>query len=81
MKRGPRWYHYIKAHLGGYFWLACPNCGRMFGGHERLPPGRGPVLLRNRIGEGQGTCGNPECAKEVEARNESNFPNYSTQKL
>ena len=25
---------HIKASLGGYFWLPCPNCGRMFGGHE-----------------------------------------------
>ena len=22
------------AYLAGYFWIPCPNCGRMFGGHE-----------------------------------------------
>lgn len=26
-----KWY----AAIFGYFWVACPNCGRMFGGHEK----------------------------------------------
>lgn len=26
--------HRIWAFVGGYFWLPCPRCGRMFGGHE-----------------------------------------------
>jgi len=25
-----KWY----AYLMGYFWIPCPMCGRMFGGHE-----------------------------------------------
>ncbi len=29
-----RLYHRIRAFLTGYFWLPCPSCGRMFGGHE-----------------------------------------------
>ena len=29
-----RWLHHIYADLMGYFWLPCPQCGRMFGGHE-----------------------------------------------
>ena len=24
----------IYANLFGYFWLPCPSCGKMFGGHE-----------------------------------------------
>jgi hypothetical protein len=26
--------HRVIAAVGGYFWLPCPVCGRMFGGHE-----------------------------------------------
>jgi hypothetical protein len=26
----------LRAWFGGYFWLPCPICGRMFGGHEIL---------------------------------------------
>jgi hypothetical protein len=29
-----RFLNRIYAHLFGYFWLPCPNCGRYFGGHE-----------------------------------------------
>jgi C4-type Zn-finger protein len=31
----PRWMHKAYAFAFGYFWLPCPVCGRMFGGHER----------------------------------------------
>lgn len=27
-------YHYLRALLSGYFWLPCPRCGQMFGGHQ-----------------------------------------------
>lgn len=30
----PRWLNRWWAWLGGYFWIPCPRCGRMFGGHE-----------------------------------------------
>lgn len=30
----PRWLHRVYAFLFGYFWVPCPICGRMFGGHE-----------------------------------------------
>jgi hypothetical protein len=30
----PRWLHRLYAAALGYFWLPCPICGRMFGGHE-----------------------------------------------
>jgi hypothetical protein len=32
--RAARWANRVYAWLGGYFWLPCPQCGRMFGGHE-----------------------------------------------
>ncbi len=28
-----RW-NRLRARIGGYFWLPCPLCGQMFGGHE-----------------------------------------------
>ena len=37
--RMPRWWANAKATSLGYFWLPCPRCGRMFGGHE----GRGSM--------------------------------------
>lgn len=30
-----------RAHLRGVFWLPCPLCGRMFGGHEAAAVGWG----------------------------------------
>lgn len=30
----PRFAHKAYAKAMGYFWLPCPVCGRMFGGHE-----------------------------------------------
>lgn len=33
--RRPRWVNRLYANLLGYFWLPCPICGQMFGGHER----------------------------------------------
>lgn len=30
----PRLLHRVYAWLLGYFWLRCPLCGQMFGGHE-----------------------------------------------
>jgi hypothetical protein len=27
--------HKIYAYLFGYFWLPCPRCGQMFGGHQK----------------------------------------------
>lgn len=30
----PRWLHRLWARLWGFYWLPCPVCGRMYGGHE-----------------------------------------------
>lgn len=32
--RAPKWWRQFHAWVGGYFWLPCPQCGEMFGGHE-----------------------------------------------
>ena len=32
--RRPRWFNWLRAQVGGYFWLPCPMCRRNFGGHE-----------------------------------------------
>jgi hypothetical protein len=53
-----RTYHRIRALLTGYFWLPCPNCGRMFGGHEK-----GGGTLWHSIGEGRMCC--PRCTTDV----------------
>lgn len=34
MKLRFRFFNKIYAHMFGYFWLSCPKCGKMFGGHE-----------------------------------------------
>lgn len=46
----------------GYFWLPCPVCGKMFGGHEvgdgTLWESKNP---RNGIRKGRSIC--PDCEK------------------
>ena len=49
--RWPRWLHRLFANANGYFWLPCPVCGKLFGGHEH----GGDLDLGN--GRGQMTCG------------------------
>lgn len=61
MLRGPRWMHHIIAELGGYFWLPCPVCGRMFGGHEWRPPY--PSIFHEDGFTGTGVC-SMECARK-----------------
>ena len=59
------WIHHLWAHMWGYFWLPCPNCGRMFGGHEVGEH----EIIRMWSDYGLATCSNPECVKEVKDRN------------
>lgn len=55
-----KWIHFIYAHLFGYFWLPCPKCGRMFGGHQaKASIWEGDII---EPGMGQMTC----CLKEQE---------------
>ena len=48
---------FLIAKIGGYFWLPCPICGRMFGGFEIAPRG-----LIDRM-EGGVTIGRAVCKK------------------
>lgn len=49
--RRPRWIQHAWAGLLGYFWTSCPECGRMFGGHETA---RGAVSLHDPDQPGRG---------------------------
>lgn len=50
----PRWMHKLRANLTGYFWLPCPLCGEMFGGHEW--DGESIIIAQHK---GVGVC--PNC--------------------
>lgn len=50
----------LRALTGGYFWLPCPICGEMFGGHEKHG-----ILMTSCEG-GQLTC--IKCAPEAARR-------------
>lgn len=66
--RLPRSLHRAYAHLAGYFWLPCPRCGEMFGGHEvggEVPfpddsPGTASLVCRH--------CGHPDPMPDHMAR-------------
>ncbi len=61
----PRWVHHIYAVLFHYYWLPCPLCGQMTGGHEwhdrnglsstlRVGPSRGKAICASCTLEGRG---------------------------
>ena len=53
-----RTWNRFRATIGGYFWLPCPICGQMFGGHEE----HGNLAIS--YSSGKLTC--IECASEAE---------------
>lgn len=62
----PRFIHYIYAHAMAYYWLPCPICWRMYGGHEN----DGGTLWDSRY-SGRGVC--PNCTDEANRRNAEFF--------
>jgi hypothetical protein len=52
----PRADHELYTLAYGYFWVACRNCGRMFGGHEIANGGGGTWWTS--VGGGHSTCTN-----------------------
>lgn len=52
-----------KARRGGYFWMSCPLCREMHGGHETY----GSLMLS--VGSGICTC--KGCAEEANRRNKA----------
>ena len=57
----PRIVHKIYADLRGYFWMPCPLCHEMFGGHEKHG-----VLLDSPC---QGICTCVNCKEKADAIN------------
>lgn len=58
MSKLPRWAHRAYAKLFGYFWVPCPLCGRMYGGHEWRTINRLPAVDPDT---GLGIC--PACTR------------------
>jgi hypothetical protein len=63
-------FRWLRAKFGGYFWLPCPWCGRMFGGFEW-----GESLMDiNDCGRGRVTCNDPKCMEQVQLENLRRHP-------
>jgi hypothetical protein len=60
--KASRLFSQLYALFGGYFWLPCPLCGRMFGGHEIADVG-----LMTDWNYGKSVC--KHCADEASRRN------------
>lgn len=60
----PRWVHRLYAFLCGYFWLRCPRCGEMFGGHEIVPFG-GNKLVDGRMMSCCPNCHEQDCQMQA----------------
>lgn len=56
----PRFLHHAYAWALGYFWLPCPLCGRVMGGHEwRSVAGKPADIPTDTLGIFRGIC--PVC--------------------
>lgn len=51
----------LKADLEGYFWLPCPACGQMFGGHEWKSSEYDSIPTDDTGRSAEGIC--PDCGK------------------
>ncbi len=69
-----RTFHRVYAWLFGYFWLPCPVCGRMFGGHEIHNINTTPLLTAP--GTGKCVCPDPECSRKAAVLNKQHFPDF-----
>ena len=64
-KKRFRFFNRFYAKLMGYFWLPCPICNEMFGGHESV------WTLKDTIYTGFGVC--PDCIEKAKQRNMERF--------
>ena len=64
-----RFLNMLYAHLNGFFWLACPICGNMFGGHECADES-----LLDTPSTGRGVC--KDCEIEAHKKNKILLSNY-----
>ena len=68
-----RYLNKIYASILGYFWLPCPICGKMFGGHEASPT----VLMQSKT---SGMCVCKKCKHKADKMNYENFGLYERRK-
>ena len=68
----PRLFHRLYAFFSGYFWLPCPICGKMFGGHEAY------FGLMTNLSGGSAVC--KACELEAKRLNRLLFEEMSTEK-
>lgn len=59
--------HKLRARLFGYFWLPCPVCGRMFGGHEIRHVSTASLIAED--GRAYCVCPNPQCSHDAAVLN------------
>ena len=57
----------IYAWLFGYFWLPCPVCGRMFGGHEIVKIFTAALITDD--GKAHSVCTDPQCSHDAAVLN------------
>jgi len=62
-----RFWNYLRAFVGGYYWAHCRWCGRGYGGHENT----GTVMTS--WSGGYTVC--PNCAEKAEAYNKEYMKN------
>lgn len=62
-------FHKLYANTFGYFWLPCPICDELFGGHEASG-----IHLMSTLSSGQSVC--PNCEDEAKNRNKDVFGVY-----
>lgn len=53
-----RWWARLRAWALGFFWLECPSCGEMFGGHEVTDP----ISVQREIDDEAKYVVCPDCA-------------------
>ena len=59
--------HRIYAWMFGYFWLPCPVCGRMFGGHEIANAFTAALITDH--GHAYCVCPDPQCSHDTAVLN------------
>mgnify|MGYP001566530485 CR=1 FL=1 len=62
-----RIFHRFYAWLFGFFWLPCPVCGRMFGGHEIINVSVGYLVCDD--GHHRVVCPDQQCSHDAAVLN------------
>ena len=79
MKKLIRWLNRVANRIyaiaRGYYWLPCPVCGRMYGGHESNLKHEG-VYKQHWGGTSIAICGDPACAKQADEINRGKMLQY-----